>query len=109
MFHNELRKGRILIEGLSAHYFVMHENLYLETDERGSNIHKFQLNQLLEMGGFQLYSTTVYHDKHNMIEIIARARRIVYHKLSIRIGFSERVNIPFRNSNDLERDLDEDL
>ena len=42
MFHNNLCKGRMVIERLSAQYFVMHENLSLEIYERGSNRHKRQ-------------------------------------------------------------------
>ena len=45
----------------------MHDNLSVATDERGANLHKRPLNQLVDMEGFQLDSKTVYRDKTNMI------------------------------------------
>ena len=85
------------VEILSAQSFVMYDNFYLETYEWVANIHKRPLNQCVEMEGFQLYSTTGYHDKHNIIEIISRALRISACEISVRLGFYERVPVPGSN------------
>ena len=65
----------------------MHDNLSVATDERGANLHKRPLNQLVDMEGFQLDSKTVYRDKTNMIQIIAKACHIVSSEVYVRLGF----------------------
>ena len=67
MFHNELCKGRMSTERLGPKYFVMRVNFSLKVGERCANPHTLPLNQIAEIEGFQLDSTTGYHDKHNMI------------------------------------------
>ena len=67
MFHNELCKGRISIELLIPQYFVMRVIFSLKVGERCANPHTLPLNQIAEIEGFQLDSTTGYHDKHNNI------------------------------------------
>ena len=59
----------------------------------------------MEIEGFQFYSTNVYPDKHDMIEIIARARQIVDREISVRLGFSERVLVPGGDANYLDHNL----
>ena len=85
----------------------MHDNCLWKKVERGANLNKQTLNKFVYMEGFQLYSPTVYRDKHETIEIILRARRIAAHEISVHLGFSERV--PVRNANDLDHGLGEDF
>ena len=87
----------------------MHENFSLAMNKRCANIHKLPLNQFVDMEGFQLDSTTGYCDKHDMIEIIVRSRRIDDGDLSVSLGFIERVPIPGSDANDFDRDLDKYL
>ena len=68
----------------------MHENFYFAMNDRVSNINKLPFYIIVKMECSQLYSTTGYRDKHDVIKIVARARRIVAHELSIFLGFSER-------------------
>ena len=87
----------------------MHDNLSLATDERGKNLQKWPLNQLVDMEGFKLDSTTGYNDKHDMIEIITRSHRIAACEISLSLDFPERILVPGRDANYLDLDLDEDL
>ena len=106
MFHNELHQRRMEIRRLSAQYFFMNYNLSLARDEKGDNIHKWPLDQLVDMEGFQLDLTTGYHYKHDMIEIIASAHHIEGCNLSLCIGFSEKFTFHGRYANYLDHDLD---
>ena len=109
VFHNDFCEGVMAIERLSAQYFFMHENLSLATNDRGANLHKPTLNQLVEMEVFQLDSTTGYFEKHDKIEIIVIARRLTSREVSVSLVFSEKVTVPGRSANDLDHDLDEYL
>ena len=109
MFHNHLCEGRMAIEILSAQYFVMNDNLYLGMYERVDNIHKFPLNQLVDMEGFQLDIITIYRDKHDIINSIEREFPIAARDIYVRLGFSESVPVPVSDKNDVDCDLDEYL